>query len=134
MFKLIIAGTRTFDDYDLLKREVQKFILEEIKSKEITVVSGKAPGADTLGERFASEYNLPIEPYPALWSDLEAIPCKIKYRSNDEAYNCLAGFNRNEQMAKVGTHCIVFTTGSPGSANMIELATNHELKVKVIKI
>lgn len=47
--KLIIAGTRSFQDYDLLCK-----ILKEIEIGNIEeIVCGGARGADKLGERYA---------------------------------------------------------------------------------
>ena len=53
MYHLIIAGGRDFDDYALLERTVDQF-LENIQD-EITIFCGKARGADSLGEQYATE-------------------------------------------------------------------------------
>lgn len=51
MFKVIIAGTRTFNDYELLKAYAD-FKLSRIRERDsIEIVSGGATGADALGER-----------------------------------------------------------------------------------
>ena len=98
MKKLIIAGSRSFNDYDKLKSEVMNFIVE---IDEIPIIiSGTAKGADKLGERFAEEYELEVDLYPANWNE----------------YGKRAGPIRNEEMAKNATHCIVFWDGkSSGS-------------------
>ena len=57
MSKLIIAGSRTFNDYDLLKTNVTN--IDTITE----IVSGTAKGADLLGERFAVENNIPIKKF-----------------------------------------------------------------------
>jgi hypothetical protein len=57
MSKLIIAGSRTFNDYDLLKTNVTN--LDTITE----IVSGTAKGADLLGERYAIENNIPIKKF-----------------------------------------------------------------------
>ena len=49
--KLIIAGSRTFLDYDLLAEKLDK-ILSNVK-EPIEIVCGGANGADGLGERYA---------------------------------------------------------------------------------
>ena len=54
MFRVIIAGGRDFKDYDLLVKTMNH-LLSNIKD-DITVVCGKARGADTLGEQYAKEY------------------------------------------------------------------------------
>ena len=54
--RIIIAGSRGYDNYAFLKQRV----LEILKQKNLTIdqiiiVSGTASGADKLGERFAME-------------------------------------------------------------------------------
>lgn len=46
MFRVIIAGGRDFDDYQLLKATMDKLLCNI--TDEITVVCGQAKGADTL--------------------------------------------------------------------------------------
>jgi hypothetical protein len=60
--KLIVAGSRTFKDYNLLLHHLASIT----DSWGVTeVVSGTASGADTLGEKAAKELNLPISRFPA---------------------------------------------------------------------
>lgn len=114
--KLIIAGTRTFNDYELLSKEVDSF-LEGISDVEI--VSGGAKGADALGEKYASEHNYPITKFPANW----------------EAFGSLAGPARNRQMADYADACIVFWDyKSPGTRSMIEFAKKKKITLKIVKI
>ena len=116
MNKIIIAGSREFSDYNLLEREVKKFIVEENIVNPI-IISGIAKGADKLGEDFAKKFKLNVELYPADW----------------DSYGKRAGFLRNEQMAKCASHCIVFWDGdSKGTGHMIDLANKYNLKLKVI--
>lgn len=120
--KLIIAGGRDFNNFSLLEHEVQSFILELIDEQQplpkIEIISGKAKGADTLGEWFAKDWNFPVIEMPADWS------------KNGKA----AGVIRNEEMARIASHCIVFWDGkSSGSKNMIENAKKYNLIYKVIK-
>lgn len=109
--KTIIAGTRTFEDYELLKSHCRKCIISE-------VVSGKAYGADMLGEYYAKEYNIPITEFPADWSN----------------YGKSAGYIRNKLMAEYAEQAIIFWDGkSRGSMHMINLAKAYGLNVIVIK-
>lgn len=50
MIKVIIAGSRDFDDYDRLEEMCDKFLS---RHKEVEIVSGTARGADRLGEQYA---------------------------------------------------------------------------------
>jgi hypothetical protein len=44
-------------------------------------------------------------------------------------YNAMAGFQRNEEMALYADALIAITNGSPGTANMIELARQYKLQI-----
>jgi len=117
---LIIAGGRNFTDYGLLEKEVLLFLKSHKKKNEkVSIISGRAKGADTLGERFADKYGIEKILKPANW----------------EKYGKAAGHIRNSEMAEISTHCIVFWNGSSfGSKNMIETATKKGLKLKVVNI
>lgn len=116
MFKVIIAGGRDFDNYDLLKTKLDK-ILSNI-SDEIIIVSGKARGADSLGERYAREKGYKIAEFPAQW----------------DKFGKRAGYLRNEEMAKYSDACVCFWDGqSKGTKHMIDLSTKHNLKLRVVK-
>jgi len=99
--KLLIAGSRDFNNYFLLKEEVNKL---KNKYNINTIISGKARGADVLGEQYAKEYNLNILEYDAKWDN----------------YGKRAGMIRNEIMGDECDIAIVFWDGfSTGSLNMI---------------
>lgn len=70
--KLAIIGSRTFDDYEFLKQEA-------LKLKPLEIVSGGAKGTDTLAERFATEYKLPITIFYPRFMINEHIPYHPKY-------------------------------------------------------
>ena len=109
--KVIIAGGRDFDDYLLLLQAVVKadFGITE-------VVSGGAPGADTLGELFARDLDLLLKRFPADWKRLGRA----------------AGPIRNGEMAQYADALIAMWDGvSTGTANMIKQATERGLKVHV---
>lgn len=105
--KLIIAGSREFNDYNLLKESYQKI------SQSITeIVSGKARGADKLGEKLAKELGIPIKPFPADWNK----------------YGKSAGYRRNAEMAKYGDILLLMWDGeSKGSKHMLDLAKKEGL-------
>lgn len=114
--KLIIAGSRAFNDYELLKRETILFIRSETTNPP-TIISGTANGADKLGERFATQFNLDVLRFVPDW----------------DKFGKRAGYLRNEEMAKNATHCIVFWDGiSKGTAHMIDIARKYNLTLKII--
>ncbi|UZR93470.1 DUF2493 domain-containing protein [Chondrinema litorale] len=113
--KVIIAGTRYFNDYKLLHKYCNH-ILQNQQSVEI--VSGCATGADRLGEKYALEKSYSLKKFPADWNNL------------DKA----AGPIRNKEMAEYADALIAFWDGkSKGTLNMIETAKNLKLKVRVCR-
>lgn len=110
--KIVVAGGRDFDDYEGMKR-----VLDRIKwDPGDEIVSGTAKGADTLGERYAEERGLKVSRFPADWS-----------------LGKKAGFIRNEVMAKYCTGGVVFWDGeSHGSKNMIFLLNKYKKTCRVV--
>ena len=114
-FKVIIAGGRDFQDYNLLKEKCDS-ILSSVKD-DIMIVSGCATGADSLGEKYAAENDYIIAYFQANWN----------------LYGRGAGMVRNREMAEYGDALIAFHDGqSKGTANMIKIAKEKGLKVRVI--
>lgn len=114
MFRVIIAGSRDFKDYDFLVKTMNR-LLSNVKD-DITVVCGKARGADTLGEQYAKERGFSVQYFPADW----------------ERYGKSAGYRRNTEMAKNADALVAFWDGkSLGTRHMIEIAKSRGLKVRV---
>lgn len=109
--RVIIAGTRSINDYKLVERAIN-----EAGFAITMIVSGGARGVDRLGEMWATRHGLQCRVFEALWS---------KYGKG-------AGFKRNEHMARFSDALICLWDGkSPGTADMIERAKKHGLKVYV---
>ena len=112
--KVIIAGGRDFTDYEYLKKTCD-VILYGIKS--VVIVSGKANGADKLGEKYAHEKQHVVKSFPAFW----------------DVYGKSAGYKRNEQMAHYADCLIAFWDGqSRGTKHMIDIAKTKGMSVYVI--
>lgn len=110
--KLIIAGSRDFNDFEFAKETLNKFI-----GGVSEVVSGTAAGADKIGEKWALYNFIPVKQFPANW----------------EKYGKAAGHKRNAEMAKYADACIVFWDGnSPGTKNMISEAKKNNIPCSVI--
>lgn len=98
--KVIIAGSRTITDRELVIREVWKLPFEITE-----VVSGGARGVDAIGEWIAEIVTIPVCRFPADW----------------DKHGKAAGPIRNKQMAEYADAAIVIWDGkSRGSKNMIE--------------
>lgn len=129
LYRVIIAGGRDFDDYFLLEDNLMEWILDvylehhgsKINAK-IEIISGKAKGADSLGERFALENDYSLKEFPADWN----------------TYGKSAGLIRNRQMAEYAAEAdkgvlFAFWDGkSRGTKNMIDTATKLGLEVHVV--
>ena len=117
--KVIIAGSRNFYKYELLKQKCDEVLCDFIINGEnIEVVSGKARGADEIGERYAAERGFTIKLFPAEW----------------ETYGNRAGTIRNAEMAGYADALIAFWDGySSGTKNMISLSEKKGLRVFVFR-
>ena len=132
IFKVIIAGSRKFQDYDLLERKCDS-ILSSIEA-EIIVISGCATGADILGEKYAQKRGYYVLECPAPWDDIEGKPAKeIGINSRGQKYWKKAGHYRNELMAQEADALIAFNlNNSVGTQDMIRRAKAHGLKIREI--
>lgn len=126
--RIIIAGGRTFKDYEKLSVETSRIIKTLLEAygceeKNVRIVSGHASGADQLGERFAIDSGFDLTIFPANWL----------------RYGKAAGCIRNETMADYATDgyymgtLIAFWNGkSRGAKHMIETAENAAMDVIII--
>lgn len=125
--RIIIAGSRSFDNYELLENKCNKILFQLFQESqfnhfdEIEIISGTARGADQLGEKFATEYNFKLKKFPANW----------------DLYGKQAGYLRNIQMAEYAKEdngvLIAFHNGeSKGTQHMINIAKEHGLRIFVI--
>ncbi len=113
MSKLIIAGSRSIDDYDFLKQCVWDLDLEITE-----VVCGMCKsGVDMLGYRYAKENNIPIKEFSADW----------------DSHGKAAGIIRNRQMAEYADALLaIWDLKSKGTYNMIETMKNKNKYVEVV--
>lgn len=112
-FRLIVAGSRDFNDYDLLKKTLDALLVNQ---HDVKIVSGGARGADALGERYAKENGHKLTIFPAEWTKLGKA----------------AGFIRNEQMAEYSDALVAFWDGeSKGTKHMIDTAKKFGLNIRI---
>jgi hypothetical protein len=118
-FRLVVAGSRDFTDYEKLSSELDAYLHDKKATHEVTIISGSANGADKLGERYAREHGLKLDRYPAEW----------------EHYGNAAGPIRNKKMAQTADAVIVFWDGtSAGTKDMIQNAKREGLPCTIINI
>ena len=119
--RLIIAGSRTFNNYNMLDTYVSR-IISQYDFSTFRIISGGARGADSLGEQYARNHGYNLSIFPADWN-------KLGKR---------AGYVRNEQMAQFASEgnniggLICFWDGvSKGTGHMINLAYKYNLYVAI---
>jgi hypothetical protein len=111
--KLIIAGSRTFPDYQLL---CQTLAPERHRITE--VIHGGARGADQLGFRWAVKHHIRSRCFAADW----------------ERFGKAAGPRRNHQLAQAGDVLLAFWDGrSPGTRHIISCMQQLGKPVVVVR-
>lgn len=128
--KVVIAGTRTFDDLKLLSKICDKLLKN---AKNVTVLCGEARGADSLGKVYAYSRGYKVDFYPANWNDTHGKPKhELAVGKNGKEYWKKAGLKRNIRMAKDADAVIIFWDGkSNGSRHMRKQARRMNVPYRV---
>ncbi len=107
--KLLIAGSRTIESFDL-----KSYIPEGVTS----IISGGAKGIDKLAEKYADENNIP----------------KIVVLPEYEKYGRAAPIKRDDLMVDMADSVLVIWDGvSKGSRHTIEYAKKKNKPLNVVK-
>jgi hypothetical protein len=115
--KIGIIGSRTFNNYELLKEVMSDYIYQGSLLDCELVVSGGANGADKLGERWAKENGIPTLIFKPDWGK----------------YGKSAGFIRNEDIIKNSDFVVAFWDEvSKGTKSSIDLAMKHDIPVRIV--
>ena len=110
-----VVGSRTFTDYDLLEKELDKI---HAKTPIGCIHSGGAMGADTLAERWAKVHLIPVQVYVPDW----------------KRYGRWAGLLRNKDIVEGTDVVVAFWDGkSKGTLNSIGLARKSGKKLIVVE-
>jgi hypothetical protein len=117
--RILITGSRTWDDYDTIARTIVKTIGEfieenpELRSRPVdwvTILHGNCPsGADYLADRFATS----------------VLKCEVeRYTADWKTHGKSAGFKRNRRMVNMLPDvCLAFIRDkSKGATNCRDLA------------
>lgn len=112
--RVLVCGSRHFNDYELLERTLETLDIT-------TIIEGEARGADRLARRYAERRGLDVLPFPALW----------------DKHGRAAGPIRNTQMLVEGRPELVVAFRGPnsrGTQNMINQAEKAGIEVRIIEI
>ena len=108
--KVAVIGSRTFNNYELLKATLEKYNISN-------VVSGGAKGADKLSEEYAKEFNIPTTIFLPNW----------------EKFGKSAGFKRNHDIIQNADMVIAFWDGiSKGTKSSIDIAKKLNKEVVIV--
>ena len=116
--RILVCGSRNFNDYELLKGILNDYRITEI-------IHGNAKGADNLGGQYGREVlqlaEERIRSFPAEWG----------------VHGKSAGPIRNRRMLEEGRPDMVIAFRGPnsrGTQNMIDQATKAGVPVRIIEI
>ncbi|SRR6266576_368212 len=112
--RVLVCGSRHFQDYELLKEILDGFEIT-------TIIEGEARGADRLAGEYGRRHGIHVIPFPALW----------------DKHGRAAGPIRNTQMLVEGRPELVIAfraKDSRGTQNMIDQARKAGVEVVVVDI
>lgn len=112
--KVLVCGSRHFDNYDWLREELEKYEITEI-------IEGGARGADRMAATYARSKSIKFTEFPANW----------------EKHGKAAGPIRNIQMLKEGVPDLVVAFMGPnsrGTAHMVSIAQKAGVETIVIDL
>ena len=119
-FKVLIAGGRKYNDFKKLCTVLDSMLRNKVKTHKIVIVSGKADGADNLGEKYAKLRGYEVATFPADWKNTSVEGAVVRSNKYGE-YNAVAGHMRNEDMADFCDVGVLFWDGvSTGTKDMLD--------------
>lgn len=114
--KIAIIGSRTFNNYELLRQSLDEFSFEANADISL-IVSGGAKGADSLGERYAQE------------NDIETLIFLPDWKKHGKG----AGFVRNQLIIDNSDFVIAFWDGkSKGTLSSINIAKKQKKGIRIV--
>jgi hypothetical protein len=109
--RVLVCGGRSFSDKARVWWALDSFGPPEVRE----VISGMAPGADTLAAEWAERFGFPLHKFPADWSK----------------HGKAAGPIRNQRMIEEGKPDLVIAfPGGRGTADMIRRAKAAGVEVR----
>jgi hypothetical protein len=116
-FKVIIAGGRDFHSFPILRIHMDHLLKEKAKTCKITIISGGARGADTLGEKYAQLRHYKV----------------IKMKADWKKHRRSAGFVRNKDMLDLASGVVCFwNKRSKGTKHMIDITAKANKPLRII--
>ena len=125
--KIAVIGSRTFQDYKLLCQKLDEIISQSNGPTAqsigaVSLLSGGAPGADSLAYQYAKERGIPIQIFMADWDDITHPEARVRVNKWGKRYDANAGFRRNTLIIENADLVVAFHNGSPGTADSLKKA------------
>ena len=112
---IIVAGSRTFNDYEFLRSKLDFYFSN--RGKAIQIICGEAEGADQLGKRYAIEKGYNVLSFP----------------DQSEIFGSFAKFKRNREMARAADGLVAFWVGeSKGTAQLIQVMKETGKPIRIV--
>jgi len=110
--KIAVVGSRSFEDRQLLEEK-----LTTLEEPITEIISGGAPGADTLAQEWAEQHRIPVTVFQPDW----------------KKFGRAAGPQRNQLIISACDVCVAFWDGqSKGTKSSIDLSRKAGKKTIVI--
>lgn len=125
--RLAVTGGRTYSDRKRVEETLNRIHAQT--PLDVLIHGDCETGADRIARDWAIRNGIPHDAYPADWDNIDAVPCRIKFR-NRKPYNALAGFNRNIRMLIQGVpERLAVFSGGPGTAHCKAQALRRGIEV-----
>jgi predicted Rossmann-fold nucleotide-binding protein len=97
------------------------------------IIEGGASGADAGARTFGEQEGIPVETFPADWSDLSHPGAIIRTRRDGARYDATAGHRRNQRMLEEGRpNLVIAFPGGRGTADMVR--RSRKAGVEVVEV
>lgn len=118
--KVAVVGSRTFNNYELLKTALDSYQITHI-------ISGGATGADTLAAKYCQEYNECFEEDASSRIEL------VVHLPQWDVYGKRAGAVRNQLIVNDAEMMVAFWDGeSKGTKISIDMANRKGIPVEIV--
>ena len=98
-FRVVVFGGRDYDDRRTLYRALDAV---HAHRKITCIIEGEMSGADRMAREWAENRNVPVDPYPADWDNVDRPGAVVRRNSRGKLYDAAAGPFRNERMLREG--------------------------------
>lgn len=137
---IVVFGSRGFNDNKVFDHAIGKYLKDfdldqETQKGKVVFVAGKTVNSvDALIVKWCQTNGYCWSVFEPNWDDIEVENAVVRYR-NGRAYNALAGFWCNIEMAEISTRGISFYDGvSSNTQDMITQLTERNIPCRVILV